>query len=306
MSAVQDPEQDVYVWDRAGDELVKETVLGDSMLKLAYLSPARGICRAFLFRYALVSKLMGWYCNTAWSRRKINATIAALDIDRDEFRDPIESFRTFNQFFYRHLRDGTRPFSADSDVLCSPADCRLSVFPKIDADTCIPVKGAQFAIPELLGMTADEAAGFSNGTVLVLRLCPADYHRYHYPAAGRELRRIDIPGRLDSVNPIALTLGIPVFTQNHRNVTMLDLGPLGQAAFIEVGAFGVGGIVQTHEAEEFARMDEKGFFTFGGSTIILVLEPNRLALDDDLVQLGRDGCEIRILAGESLGRLTTP
>jgi len=188
-------------------------------------------------------------------------------------------------------------------VLASPADCRLTVFPQIDGDTCIPVKGAQFTIPELLGVPAKDAAGFNDGIVFVLRLCPADYHRYHYPAAGRELRRIDIPGRLDSVNPIALALGIRVFTQNHRVATLLDLGPFGHAGFVEVGAFGVGGIAQTHESAEFVKMDEKGYFSFGGSTIVLVLERERIVLDEDLVELGQDSREVRILAGQSLGHL---
>lgn len=303
MSSTESSEQDVFVWDRATGELVKEIVLGDSMLRLAYLGPLRGACRWLFFRHTLVSKLLGWYCNTGWSRRKIEGTIDSLGIDRDEFRDPVETFRTFNEFFYRHLREDVRPSDPAPDVLCSPADCRLTIFPRINGDTCVPVKGAQFAIPELLGMTAEDAGRFTDGIVLVFRLCPADYHRYHYPAAGRELRRIDIPGGLDSVNPIALGLGIPVFTQNHRLVTLLDLGLLGQAAFAEVGAFGVGGIVQTHEAPAFAKMDEKGYFTFGGSTIVLVLEPERLVLDEDLLDLGQDNHEVRILAGETLGHL---
>ena len=129
MSTTDGSEQDVFFWDRARGELVKETVLGDSLLKLAYLSPLRGACRWLMFRYALVSKLLGWYCNTGWSRRKIEATIDSLSIDRDEFRAPVDSFRTFNDFIYRHLREGARPFDPTPNVLSSPADCRITRAP---------------------------------------------------------------------------------------------------------------------------------------------------------------------------------
>jgi len=302
VSSVSKPDE-VLVYERRTRELVPERVLGDALLRLAYLGPLRGPCRFLLFRRTLPSRLLGWYCDTRRSRRKIPRVIEALDLDVSEFRDPASSFRTFNEFFCRHLRDGARPFDRDPGALCSPADARLSVFPRLEADACVPVKGASFTLTDLLGAPAGDVAKFANGVVVVARLCPADYHRFHYPAAGRELRNWEIPGRLDSVNPVVLALGFEVFTHNRRIVSLLDLAGFGETAFVEVGAFGVGGIVRTHEGPEFGKMDEKGCFKFGGSTIILVFQSGRLEVDPDLVENTRTGHETRVRAGETIGRL---
>ena len=293
---------DIFVYERATGKLFQETVLGDALLKLAYLSPARGVFRLFLFSNAFFSKLLGWYSDTRWSRRKIAKTIALLDIDPGEFRDPVSSFRTFNEFFCRHLREGARPFDESPDVLCCPADCRLTVMPTLEKTTCVPVKGARFTIEELLRAPVEVAAEFAGGTCLVARLCPSDYHRFHYPAEGCELRRWGIDGRLDSVNPIALALDIAVFAENRRIVNMFDLKRFGKVAFVEVGAFGVAGIVHTHEGRAFRKMDEKGLFKFGGSTIVLVFQAGMVEISPDLIENSCAGYETRVLAGENVGR----
>jgi len=293
----------IQVYDHARAQMIEERVLGDRLLRFAYLSPARPLCSLLLFRTALLSRFLGWYCDTARSRCKIVPTIRELGLDESEFRDPTSSFRTFNEFFTRHLRSGARPFDASPEILSSPADARLTVFPDLREGTCVPVKGAAFTVSELLRDASGDASQFVGGTLLVLRLCPADYHRFHYPASGRVLRRWEISGRLHSVNPLVLALGIPVFTQNRRIVTLLDLERFGVTAFVEVGAFGVAGIVQTHTGREFRKMDEKGLFRFGGSTVILVFRRGRVLMDPDLVERSRTGIETLVRVGEQLGRV---
>lgn len=293
----------IDIVDRRSGRRVTEVVLGDRWMRLAYAAPLRPLTRMTLFRWAFCSRLMGWYADRPRSRRGIRRTIAALGIDTAEFRDPVESFSTFNEFFYRHLRPEARPFDPSPDALLSPADCRLLVMPELTGETCVPVKGRAFTVPALLGPGhTDLAERFRGGALAVCRLCPADYHRYHYPAGGTETQHWAVPGRFDSVNPMALALGLEVFTHNRRQISLLDLDVFGTCAFVEVGAFGVAGIVQTHARGPFARMAEKGYFTFGGSTLVLVFTPGSVAFADDLVDNSRAGLETLVRCGETIGR----
>jgi len=292
---------ELLIYDRGSGKLVRERVLGDALLRLAYCGPARGLGRHLLFRTGLASRLLGWYADTRWSRRKIRPTIAELGIDMRECRSAADSFPTFNAFFCRHLRSGARPFDPDPTVLCSPADARLLAFPE-GAAAGIEVKGIRFTVDTLLRDPEAGAAQFSGGSVVILRLCPADYHRFHFPAAGRRRRSWEVEGRFDSVNPIALAAGVNVFAENRRFVSILDLATFGTTAFVAVGAFGVGAVVETHAGPEFGKMDEKGYFKFGGSSIVLLFRPGWATLAADLVQNTRTGYETLVRAGESIGR----
>ncbi len=291
----------IQLYDRASARLVTETVLGDRFLRLAYRQPWRRFCNLAMFGYPWPSRLLGWYCDSRLSRPKIDRTIRDLDIDMADFVQPDGGYRTFNEFFHRRLKAGARPFDPDPAVLCAPADARYFCYDRIDRNTCIPVKGSQFTISQLLGLPPEKTACFDNGCVMVARLCPVDYHRYHFPASGRLTRQWEIPGRYDSVNPVALALDIPVFAQNWRKVSLLELEGFGKAAYVEVGAFGVAGIVQTHKTPSFGKMDEKGYFKFGGSTIVLVLPEGTLRLDDDLVANTRADYETLVKAGQRIG-----
>ena len=284
-------------YNRATGKVEEERILGDSMLRLAYLSPIRGMLRWPLFCCAAFSRLMGWYCNRGMSRRKIQPTIDSLQIDMEQFVIPENCYSCFNDFFARRVKPGMRCFAENG--LCSPADSRLTVFPRLSRETCIPVKGASFSLSELL---QDEALAheFENGSLAVFRLCPADYHRYHYPDSGAEKRHWRIPGGYHSVHPIALQQGIKVFTTNVREISLLKLEHFGDAVYIEVGAFGVASINQTHKAGAFERGDEKGYFAFGGSTVILVLKENAAKFDGDILAQSEKGVETLVKAGEHI------
>jgi phosphatidylserine decarboxylase len=297
----QDTEK-ILVRDRASGKVFVEKVLGDRLLRLAYRQPWRNLLGGILFSTGLPSRVIGAYCDSRWSRTKIAHTLRDLDISLEDYQVPETGYQSFNEFFTRHLKANARPFDPDPACLCAPADARYSFYPAIRDDTCIPVKGREFAIHALLGCPPEEAQEFRGGCVIVARLCPVDYHRYHFPAAGRVLKQWEISGRYESVNPVALALKLPIFTENKRTVSLLELDGFGKVAYLEVGAFGVSGIVQTHSGERFDKMSEKGLFKFGGSTVVLVLPPDAVKLAKDLVQNTRDGYETLVKAGETLGR----
>jgi phosphatidylserine decarboxylase len=287
--------------DRQTGETIEEEVLGGGLLRLAYEWALSPLLRGTLLKTGTISRLLGWYSDTSRSRRKIEGVIDELNIDMADFEEPSGGFQTFNQWFTRRLKPGVRPFDPDPLVFSSPADCRLTVIPKLNATTAIPVKGSIFRIEDLLKTTPDGASAFQNGAVMIFRLCPVDYHRYHFPADGQTVTTKAISGRYDSVNPVAVATGIPIFTENRRVVTRMDLDTFGPTAFVEVGAFGVGGIVDTHGEGPFEKMDEKGYFRYGASTLVLVLGPGRLKIDQDLIDHSAEGMEILVRAGETLG-----
>jgi len=286
------------VIDRLSGNLFHEKVLGGSLMRLAY-GPLRSVTGLFLFRTGLASRLLGVYTRMGMSRRQIEPAVKDLGIDASEFARPISAYRNFHEFFIRKLKPELRPFDPSSGVFSSPADSRLSVYNELSSGLEIPVKGASYTIESLT--RRNDLDEFRNGPVMVFRLCPADYHRYHYPAAGYLDDSWEISGAYDSVHPFALKTGIPVFSENHRIVSRLELEVFGSCLFIEVGAFGVGKIVQTHEDSHFSKGDEKGYFCYGASTLVVILRKGYLTIDPDLLENTAKGFETLVRAGEKIG-----
>lgn len=289
--------QPIKVIDRATGTEFTETVMGEKYIRWAYQDARSSLVERALFGLPLVSKVMGMWYDSPLSKGKIAPTISDLDIDTSEFRDPIESYTTFNAFFARHLKPEARPFSEDSNDIVCPADGRVLVFPKLTKDIYAPLKGYPFSLEKML---PDIWQRFENGALAIIRLCPADYHRYHFPCAGQITDTSDMSGWLHSVNPIALGNGVDVFGVNKRSYTLIETETAGTLCFVEVGAFGVGSIVNTRTSGTVAKMDEKGFFKFGGSTVVLVFEEGMVNFSEDLVQNSAQGKETLVKVGQLL------
>ena len=293
----------IIVIDRETNEPFEETVLGEKWIRWAYQDSRLRFLERILFRSPWVSKLVGKWYDSSFSRGKIDAVIEELAIDVDEFAQPQERYRSFNEFFVRQLKPDARPFSTDPELIVSPADGRVLVFPILDEATFAPVKGHPFDIRKMLPGHADR---FVNGALAIVRLCPADYHRYHFPCAGDITEYRNIAGALHSVNPIALGSGPDVFGDNKRSYTLIDTECAGILCFMEVGAFGVGGIVNTRCSGHVEKMDEKGYFKFGGSSVVLVFEPGRIRFCEDLVANSDAGKETLVKVGQPLATAIVP
>lgn len=293
----------IIVIDRETGMPFEETVMGEKWIRWAYQDARSRFLERILFRSSCISKLMGRWYDSPLSKGKIDAAIEELGIDVGEFAQPKESFRSFNDFFIRHLKREARPFSTEPESLVCPADGRALVFPRIDDDTFVPVKGHPFTIRKMLPGCADR---FVNGSLAIVRLCPADYHRYHFPCSGDITDYRDIDGAFHSVNPIALASGADVFGENKRSYTLIDTKHAGTLCFVEVGAFGVGSIVNTRCSGPVEKMDEKGYFKFGGSSVVLVFEPNRIRFCDDLVANSAAGRETLVKVGQPLAMASAP
>ena len=181
-----------------------------------------------------------------------------------------------------------------------PADGKVLVYPQIAAEDVLPVKSNQLSARELLAEAIDPTP-YHGGAALVVRLAPYDYHRFHFPADGQVGQTQWIDGTYHSVNPIALARVPDVFHRNRRSVCELTTPTFGRIAYIEVGAINVASIVQTHSPGPCERGQEKGFFQFGGSTVVLLFEPGAIAFDSDLVADSAAGLEVHVPTGAGVG-----
>jgi phosphatidylserine decarboxylase len=244
--------------------------------------------------------MLGKWLDRAGSRKTIQKFIEKYDLNLDEVEHPVDAYPNLNAFFSRRLKAGARPFVDDEKVFCSPADGKVMVFPELDAATRMPVKGAYVDIVAL--MASEEAArSYRGGAAIVIRLAPYDYHRYHFPVEGMSTSTEEILGRYYLVNPIALEVMPDLFAHNKRMVTYLETEHFGRVMMMEVAGFAVGRIVQTFESGPVLRGQEKGYFQFGGSTLVLLFEPGRIVFDDDLVTDSKVGVEVQVQTGTQLG-----
>jgi phosphatidylserine decarboxylase len=286
--------------DRQTRAVCLEAVPAEGPLRWLYETWAGRAAGWPLFGWRLASALGGCWQRSACSRRQIAPFVAHHGIDPGEAELPVAAYPSFNAFFTRRLRPGARPFAVARGVLCAPADGKVLVFPTLGAGDDFPVKGARLTPPALLAGAAG-ADRFVAGSGLVVRLAPPDYHRFHFCDSGTADRAVQVRGQLHSVNPIALARRPRLFAANRRAVTSLWTDGFGLVMQIEVGAFAVGSIVQTYAPGPVWRGQEKGFFQFGGSSLVLLFEAGAVAFDEDLVRDSAAGLEVRVRAGERLG-----
>ena len=293
--------QQIEYVDRKTGARVVESVLGDRALRFAYET---------LLGRTLWPVLFGSKAVSAWLGRKYESPRSKADIPKlasipgcraDEAEKPLGDYGSFNEFFTRRLKPGARPVG---EGVTSPADGRLLLYLDADAAAPFPLKGATRCLREVFGPgnLPEEKGGRYD--VAVIRLAPVDYHRFHFPCACRTpFAARAIPGKYHSVNPVALLKYPDVYADNERQILKCE-ADFGSFWLVDVGAFGVGTIVQTYSGHSHAKGDEKGYFKFGGSTVILVTHAGALKFDEDLVTNSAAGIETRVLCGEKIAQVS--
>lgn len=256
--------------------------LGRILLKL--------LCRRF------VSNIGKAYMNSRFSKGRIKKLINAHGIDMSQYEQ--REFSSFNDFFTRKILEGKREVDMFENSVVSPADSKLTVY-DINENSLYRIKDCDYSINTLL---ADDklAQEFLGGKCFVYRLTVDNYHRYCYPDGGVEVSRRFIPGILHTVNPIAMEKH-DVYGKNCRELTVLDTENFGRIAYIEVGAMMVGRINNHPKKDAFLRGEEKGYFSFGGSTIIILYKKDAVAVDDDIAANSKENVETAVLYGEKVG-----
>jgi phosphatidylserine decarboxylase len=291
----------IQYFNRYSGRIETEEVYGDRFLRWTYGNRLGQLSLHTLVKRAAFSRWYGKRMDAPASRGKVAPFIASYKVDAGEFADAPESYRTFNEFFYRKLKSGARPIDPDPRSAVFPADGRHFGFQDVSKLEGIFVKGAVFDLRKLLG---DDglAARFHDGAMVLSRLCPVDYHRFHFPVAGVPSAPCLINGPLFSVNPIALRRNIHIFTENKRAVSRIASPEFGTVAMLEVGATCVGSFDYSFTpGERVEKAAEKGFFKFGGSSTVTLFERDRIRLADDLVKYSQQGIELYARMGDRMG-----
>ncbi len=234
-----------------------------------------------------LSKAQGEKFSKPESVAELDAFINLHSLNLDEVEKPLSEYKTFNEFFARGLKPSARPIAAPTDpkVAVSAADCRLTVFPRISDATSIWIKGDKFTIDGVLGPHGSaEASKLVGGPMAIFRLAPQDYHRWHIPVTGQMLRSYAIDGALFTVNPLAINKNVNVYTENKREVYVIDSPEFGTVVLVAVGATCVGSITTLLQPPcAVTKGDVHGYFSFGGSTVLAFFEPRAIEFDKDLI-----------------------
>ncbi|WP_346931126.1 phosphatidylserine decarboxylase [Clostridium sp.] len=291
----------IKYYDRKKKTYYKENVAGGGILNFMY---SNAIAKTFLPEIAsrkLFSKLYGLGCDSKFSKKYIQTFVAKFNINMDEYEKNIDEYSSFNDFFYRKLSKCSRNICKDEKSFISPCDGKLLAIEKIDETSSFTVKGFKYTLNELF-QNEDLSKNYSNGTCLIFRLCPTDYHRFHFVDSGICSKSTFINGKYYSVNPVALENISKVLSENKREYSILKSDNFDDVIYIEVGATFVGSIIQTYSSSsKINRGDEKGYFKFGGSTVIVMLKKNILKLDDDICYQSNLGVETAVHMGEKIG-----
>lgn len=145
------------------------------------------------------------------------------------------------------------------------------------------------------------AEQFAGGAMIISRLCPVDYHRYHFPVSGIVAGVHLLDGSLPSVSPLALRRQLSILWENRRARTLVDSPEFGQVLVMEVGATCVGGMHATFQPGPVEKGAEKGYFSFGGSCVTTIFQKDRIRLDADLLEQAAQGREVYAKMGERCG-----
>lgn len=254
-----------------------------------------------------LTRLAGWGANkrAGWlTKLVIDLFVRYYKVDMKEAQNPdTASYRTFNDFFTRPLREDARPIDTDPNILVMPADGIISQAGGIDNDKILQAKGHDYTLEALLAGNYQLADQFRNGSFVTTYLSPRDYHRVHMPCNGILREMIYVPGDLFSVNPLTAQNIANLFARNERVICRFDteFGPMVQ---ILVGATIVGSIAtlwsgtvtppregiikrwswpegNDKNAIALLKGQEMGRFKLG-STVINLFAPGKVKLIDGL------------------------
>lgn len=296
--------QPIRYRNRIGGQVETEQIYGEGWLRWLYEgNPLGALSLHVLVKRAGFSAWYGRRQDAPGSAAKVAPFVRRYGIRMEDFAEPPAGFASFNDFFHRKLAPGARPVDGDPAVAVFPADARHLGFQDISSAPGIYAKGQRLDLAALVGEPG-LAARYARGSLVCSRLCPVDYHRFHFPVSGVPGEPATTNGWLGSVSPIALRRNLSWLWENRRQRVTLDAGPFGQVTMVAVGATNVGGIVETYApGRPVAKGDERGYFRFGGSWMATLFEPGKVRLADDLTAATAEGLELLARFGTPMARL---
>ena len=368
--AMQKEQNAPSIIERKTGRLIREEEYGQKAIYFLYHHFIGRVLLKMIFARPYFSFLRGLYYNSFLSKKEIAPFVEKYGLSKELLK---RNYQSFGAFFSRkeavYLREagqentkekgevwkekiqgkrygkeqekgeeGQQPFyaTASGKVLAYKIDQEGKIiFPGNESDgksnpLPLEIKGNFYSIEKIL--KAPCPAFLKGGTLLVFRLSMPDYHRYIFPARGKFLRTKKIKGRLDSVRKEAAHF--KAFSENKREISLLELNGMGKILHVEVGAMLVGHIhnhvgckpsfdkvVECHKEKGiecckekgniqfggknplsycFTAGEEKGYFSLGGSTIVELLS-EKIVIDEDLFENTRKGLETKLEIGERIG-----
>ena len=246
-----------------------------------------------LLNNQLMANIVAKYMNSKLSIKRIQKTIKENKIDMNIFQQ--EDWPSFNAFFIRKKKNLN--FDMEKNHFVSPCDSKLLAI-KLNKDSMFDIKGSIYTLKDII--KEDLSKEYQNGYALIFRLEVGDYHRYHFIDDGTKEDYKFIKGCLHTVQPIAYNK-YKIFHKNCREYTTLHTKNFGDILEVEVGAMMIGKITNNKSITSFKKGDEKGYFEFGGSTIILFVKDKQVILDNDILFNSSLGKETIVACGEKIG-----
>lgn len=294
----------VTYFNRYSGKIETEQIYGEKPLRWVYESALGKLSLESFVKRPFFSAFYGYRMNTPASSSRVAPFIADYGLDPGEFFDAPDSFKSFNEFFYRKLKPEARPICSEAGSIAFPADGRHLAVPSLSEGNQFFVKGQRFDLAKLLGSEASSER-YLGGTLVLSRLCPVDYHRYHYCTKGNASDTRLLNGPLYSVSPVALRKNLDYLWRNKRTLTEIETLDHGTVLQMEIGATNVGSIQQTADPGPVEKGQEKGYFAFGGSAVITLFEPARVRLADDLEKHSSECREIYAHMGDCMATVSS-
>lgn len=291
------PQKPIRYIDRESGEVKTENVYGEKWLDWLYHNPVGEATLWTIAKRKIVTSLYGDQMEKPASADKIVPFVKEYDVDITIAQK--QNFKSFNDFFIRQLKPEARPIVSDSLAVASPADGKILAYENVSSSDFY-IKGFRFNVDSFLDNT-ELAQKYKDGSMIVFRLAPPDYHRYHFPVSGMtSSSNIKIDGDYFSVNPLALRKKAEIFWLNKREYGIVKSPIFGDVVMVEVGATMVGSMIQTYSSTNVKKGEEKGYFKFGGSTVVLLFEKDQIKIDADLLTNTANSLETTIKMGEQI------
>lgn len=288
--------------NRDTDKLETEKVPGEKFLKFLYYNPFGKLSLEAIVKRKFLSKWYGKKMDSPKSCEMIENFARENGINLEEAQKKLSEYTSFNDFFIRKLKAGARKIDFEENTLVSPADGKIMVIENIHDSSKFFLKGEEFTLAEFF-KNEELAEKYKGGIMVIVRLAPVDYHRFHFPADGKISESKKIEGYYYSVSPHAIRKNFRIFCENKREYSILSTEKYGDICIAEIGATMVGGIEQTYKPNTFVEKgEEKGYFYFGGSTVIMFLEKDRVEIDRDILENSINGLETKVFMGEGIGK----
>ncbi|MDR1413773.1 MAG: archaetidylserine decarboxylase [Puniceicoccales bacterium] len=280
-----------------------EEVFFGRWMNFTYATKIGKLFIASLIRRKIFSTMVGKFASSPISKTKILPFVEKFKLKTDSFEKKISEFASFNEFFSRKLKPSARPISPKPNAISAPSDGRHLAYSSMQDFSPFFIKGERLTAEDLIvdGKITDK---FIGGSILISRLSPADYHRFHFPIACVPEKTLLVNGRYGTVHPMAMAGKLDAFLRNKRMCTLLHSDVCGDILMIEIGSTCVGTIVQTFSPKMSAlKGEEKGYFEFGGSTVILIFEKGRIRFAEDVLENTSRGMETYVLMGDEIATI---